>query len=116
MTHTTDPNDPRLPATKAFDDSPRPQDPVYLVLSEAERAQGFVRPLRRTYVHSRNIDHPNGRGTLSACGTATTMSTAIAETYARQPSFYGSTYCAGCHMHIALEAFTWDGTNDLVGS
>lgn len=53
------------------------------------------------------------------CGTKTTMATAIAETYARQPSFYGSTYCAACGKHLPVgEAgeFVWDGTDERVGT
>jgi hypothetical protein len=45
MSLTSDPNDPRL--TRGADDTPVPQAEVYLVLSAAERAKGFVRPLRR---------------------------------------------------------------------
>jgi hypothetical protein len=78
----------------------------YLVLSEEERAQGFVRPLRTSYVHER-------------CGAVTTMGTAIAETYARNPSFYGGTYCATCRDHFPVGAageFVWDGTEEKVGT
>src|SRR6266851_5064143 len=32
----------------------------------------------------------------NGCGTVTTMGQALAETYARDPSFYGATYCCGC--------------------
>jgi hypothetical protein len=49
MPTTTDPNDPRL--VRGQDTEPRPQNEVYLVLSEEERAKGFVRPLRRAYKH-----------------------------------------------------------------
>lgn len=49
MSLTSDPNDPRL--THGADTEPTDQAPVYLVLSEEERAKGFVRPLRRSYVH-----------------------------------------------------------------
>jgi hypothetical protein len=73
----------------------------YLVLSEEERAKGFVRPVRRTYRHE-------------SCGTETTMSQAIAETYARQPGFYGGTFCARCGGHRPIGEggeFVWlDGT------
>lgn len=61
----------------------------YLVLSEEERAKGFVRPVRREYKHL-------------TCGAFTTMGRAIAETYARRPDFYGGTYCAGCHDHFPV--------------
>lgn len=47
MTHTTDPNDPRLGF--GSDDAPRPQQDAYLVLSESIRQRGFVRPVMRSY-------------------------------------------------------------------
>lgn len=97
---TSDPRDPRL--TRGADTEETPQAEVYLVLSEEERAKGFVRPLRRTYVHT-------------TCGVATTMGSAIAETYARQPSFYGSTYCVKCRRHLPVSEFTWDD-GSTVGS
>lgn len=74
----------------------------YVVLCPDERAKGFVRPVRRTYRHA-------------VCGTTTTMGQALAETYARDPSFYSGTFCCGCRTHGPLSEFTWlDGTG--VGS
>ena len=93
---TDDPNDPRL--GHGPDTQPGPQNAAYLVLSEAERAAGFVRPVRRSYIHD-------------VCGAVTTMGQAIAETYARNPGFYGATYCAACRLHRPVGAdgeFTWD--------
>lgn len=84
MGTTSDRDDPRL--THGPDDEPVEQAPVYLVLSEAERAKGYVRPFRDSYVHT-------------VCDTETHMSADIAATYARQPHFYGSTYCVACRMH-----------------
>lgn len=81
---TDNPADPRL--THGSDDAPVAQAPVYLVLSDDERAQGFVRPVRRSYWHE-------------TCGAITTMAQSIAETYARDPKFYGSTYCTTCRKH-----------------
>jgi hypothetical protein len=101
MPLTEDPNDPRL--THGADSEPRPQADTYLVLSEEERAKGFVRPVRRTYVHARGISQQK-----PACGAATTMGLALAETYAREPKFYGSTYCVGCKMHLPVGEFDWD--------
>ena len=46
---TTNPNDPRL--GHGADDSPVPQQSVYLVLSEEERSKGFIRPFRDSYRH-----------------------------------------------------------------
>lgn len=47
MSLTTDPNDPRLAAHA----TEQGQHDTYLVLSDEERAKGFVRPVRRTYRH-----------------------------------------------------------------
>lgn len=98
---TSDPTDPRL--THGVDEEPVPQAAAYLVLSDEERARGFVRPVRRAYVHLIS------RG---GCGAVTTMSLAIAETYAREPAFYGGTYCVRCAKHRPVGAggeFAWDG-------
>lgn len=90
-----------------IEDGPRKgQQRDYVVLSEEERAKGFVRPVRRTYVHLK-------------CGTATTMGQALAETYARQPSFYSGTFCCGCRAHFPVGEdgeFTWEGTAEKVGT
>jgi hypothetical protein len=101
MAYTTDPNHPDL--GHGPDTERKAQNPVYLVLSDEERAKGFIRPVRRTYVHK-------------VCGVATTMGLVLAETYARQPDFYGATYCCGCSKHLPVGEFVWDGTNEKVGS
>lgn len=82
---------------------PDGQQECYLVLSEEERAKGFVRPVRRTYIHTE-------------CGAATTMGLALAETYARDPKFYGGTFCVRCGDHFPVSEFTWDGTDQRVGT
>lgn len=44
------------------------------------------------------------------CGGITTMNRAIAETYSRQPGFYGATFCCTCRRHLPVGAqgeFTW---------
>lgn len=146
MPITTDPNDPRLQETSSSG-----QQSAYLVLSEEERAKGFVRPLRRVYRH---VGRPEARYPLRAlseeererfkvygyvaheaypesespvtgrywtqaqldaigngCGGETIMAPEIAETYARDPKFYGSTYCMTCRKHLPVEEFVWpDGT------
>jgi len=96
MPTTSDASDPRL--THGPDTAPVEQADVYLVLSDEERAAGFVRPVRASYVHT-------------VCGKATRMGPDIAETYARTPQFYGSTYCVWCRMHRPVGAdgeFVWD--------
>jgi hypothetical protein len=101
MPVTDDPSDPRL--TRGVDDTPRGQAEAYLVLSDEERARGFVRPVRRAYVHD-------------TCRTETTMAQTIAETYARDPGFYGSTYCVHCGMHRPVSEFYWTEGGARVGS
>ena len=74
------------------------QQKAYVVLSEEERTKGFVRPIRRKYIHDK-------------CGVVTEMGMSIAETYARDPSFYGATYCVGCGEHYPVGengGFVWD--------
>jgi hypothetical protein len=130
----------------------------YLVLSEEERAKGFVRPVRKSYKHvgiagpkfpTRDLtpdevllwggesfvkyeEYPegsHGRGRFwtqeqldkvgKGCGTVTTMSQPLAETYARQPGFYGGTFCAGCGVHLPVGEdgeFVWFGTEERVGT
>lgn len=75
----------------------------YVVLAEEERAKGFVRPYRDSYVHK-------------ACGSLTTMARSIAETYARDPKFYSGTFCVNCGRHFPLDQFVWAGTEEQVGS
>lgn len=78
----------------------------YVVLTHEERAKGFVEPVRRSYVHQK-------------CGGVTTMGTALAETYARQPGFYSGTFCAVCRAHFPVGEngeFVWDGTEQKVGT
>lgn len=158
MSLTDDPKHPGLRRGPP-DEKPVPMNDAYLVLSEAERARGFVRPVRRSYVHvgtagprfpMRDLtmdekerhgkygyvkyeEYPKGESSVvgrfwtqasldnvgKGCGTLTTMGQAPAETYARQPDFYGSTYCCGCSMHRRVGEdgeFVWDGTDERVGT
>lgn len=99
MSLTTDRNDPQLNEGQKNETG---QHEIYLVLSDEERKKGFVRPVRTTYIHTK-------------CGAATTMGKELSETYARDPKFYGATFCMGCNKHLPVHEFTWDGTNELVG-
>ena len=106
MSLTTDPAEARESGI-----NPRTgQQNKYCVLSDEERAKGFVRPVHRSYRHLK-------------CGTVTTMGLALCETYARDPKFYGGTFCCHCSAHFPLieadptnpeknrRAFVWpDGT------
>lgn len=151
MPLTTDPEEARNSPIR-----PDGQQELYLVLSEEERAKGFVRPVRTVYIHAgarpvyetrpltkeehdRYFDaygyvayeeYPQDSGSAvmgrfwtdeklnSGCFTETTMALALAETYARQPNYYGATFCAYCSKHYPVGPdgeFEWlDGTK--VGS
>ena len=106
-----------MPKTTLTDGSPVTQDhreidpktgqqKGYVVLSEDERAKGFVEPVRRSYKHL-------------ICGGVTTMGISLAETYARDPFFYSGTFCAICGAHFPVGEdgeFVWDGTGQKVGT
>jgi hypothetical protein len=105
---TTDGSVPKHFGTPAPDPAvgPTGMHASYWVLSESERAKGFVRPVRRSYRHKK-------------CGSVTTMGVALAETIARQPDFYGATYCCACGGHFPVGEhgeFVWDGTTEKVGT
>lgn len=101
MSLTTDRNDPDL-HKKGTDG----QNEKYLILSNEERAKGFIRPVRTKYKHLK-------------CGSVTTMGLALSETYARQPSFYSTTFCCTCGAHFPVGEngeFTWDSDDTKVGT
>ena len=75
----------------------------YIVLCEDERQKGFVRPYRDAYRHA-------------TCGTVTTMGRALSETYARDPKFYGATFCVACNRHLPVAEFVWTLDGEQVGS
>lgn len=50
------------------------------------------------------------------CGVVTKMGQDLSETYARDPKFYGATFCVGCNRHVPVGEFVWDGTDETVGS
>jgi hypothetical protein len=153
MPLTTDPNDERL--GHGGDVTVTDQNDVYLVLSEEERAKGFVRPLRLSYRHAGPQGPKNPLRDLTdeqkerfgddwakfevypesespktgkfwtqaqldtignGCQTVTTMATGIAETYARNPGFYGFTFCVHCQKHLPVSEFVWTDDGSRVGS
>lgn len=155
----TNPDDAPVPNSAKRGDG---QHVDHWVLCAEERAKGFVRPVRDSYVHvgPPGPDHPlrdltdeeqkrfnrdshepyvkfekyppemaprSGRYWTQAeidkiakgCGTRTSMPRAIAETYARQPGYYGSTFCCGCGTYLPVGArgeFIWTGTQERVGT
>jgi len=152
------------------------QNKIYLVLPDSERAKGFVRPYRDSYIHvgrevliyeelnfgcslkkltkenterykefnwtyeihySENYKKFKNSNAVSRfveaqemvaflhnkkrygvnCGCVTKMNPKIAETYARNPSFYGLTWCMRCAKHLPVGEFIWDEVSgQTVGS
>lgn len=161
---TTDRNHPEL--TQGVDTTEVPQAKVYLVLSDEEKAKGYVRTVRKVYIHrgikvsleqkdnitvlSKEDQHKynqygyyayikysedkypslgeyitkevynaiqEGKQYVNGCGTTTRMVQEIAETYARNPKFYGATYCISCKKHLPVSEFVWlDNPDQEVGS
>lgn len=79
------------------------QHKAYIVLCDDERAKGFTRPYRDRYRHTK-------------CGGVTTMGIKLSETYARDPGFYGATFCCACNAHFPVAEFTWTADGQVVGS
>lgn len=53
------------------------------------------------------------------CGAVTSMPLPIAETYARDPKYYGQTFCCGCGKYLRVGPdgeFVWEGTTERVGT
>ena len=76
----------------------------YIVLCEEERRKGFVRPYRNSYRHA------------GGCGAVTTMRRDIAESFARDPTFYSHGFCVTCNAHFPNAEFVWDADGLPVGS
>lgn len=69
-----------------------------------------------TYLTANEADSIRRTGFYGGCGSVTTMGTALAETYARDPKFYGATMCVHCNKHLPVGEFVWDGTDEVLGS
>lgn len=150
-------NEPNAPVPNSAT-RPDGQHIDHWVLCASERAKGFVRPLRTSYIHVGRpgpkyplIDlsddekrrfgydyikfepYPEGSPSTGrmwtqaeldkidkGCGTMTRMPMACAETYARQPGYYGSTFCCGCNAYLPVGKdgeFVWDtASNERVGT
>lgn len=100
---TTSGEAPSATRAKQREDGNNGQHRSYIVLCEEERAKGFVRPYRDAYKHL-------------TCGTVTTMGRALSETYARDPGFYGATFCVRCNAHFPVQQFVWTADGEQVGS
>lgn len=71
-------------------------------------------PVTGRYWTQEEIDKIN-----KGCGVVTRMPIAIAETYAREPNYYGSTFCCGCGTYLRVGKageFVWEGTQERVGT
>jgi hypothetical protein len=93
----------------------------YIVLCPDERAKGFVRPYRDAYKHVGRLEDDVFDGDckmlrIGGCNTVTKMGRDLSETYARDPSFYGATFCVHCNRHLPVAEFVWTADGAQVGS
>lgn len=115
-------------AARASQTNETGQHPSYIVLCEEERQKGFVRPYRDAYTHvgrletiitdgREKVDQPHEfQHRVGGCNTVTTMGRALSETYARDPKFYGATFCVHCNRHLPVAEFVWTADGQPVGS
>lgn len=54
----------------------------------------YVAPIRNSYIHDK-------------CGEKTLCGDDIAETYAKNPKFYGRTFCVQCRNYFPVSEFKW---------
>ena len=96
---------------------------MYLTPEEEKRSCGFAYVKFEAYPEG----SPEAQGSLtgrywtseqltSGCGTETKMSLPLAETYARDPKFYGGTFCSNCRKHFPVEEFVWVPDGSVLGS
>lgn len=100
------------------DGKPGPDDYVKFEpypTDEVERKKYGIAPSSTGRMWSQKDLDRVGRG----CGTVTTMGRALSETYARNPHFYGATYCCGCGKHFKVGEdgeFVWVADSERVGT
>ncbi len=104
---------------RAEQTEPAGQHKSYIVLCEEERKKGFVRPYRDAYKHVGRLEDDEFDGKMrrtGGCNSVTTMGRALSETYARDPNFYGATFCVTCNAHFPVAEFVWTADGLQVGS
>ncbi len=129
---TTSGEAPREVRTKQRNEGNTGQHSSYIVLCEEERQKGFVRPYRDAYKHvgslrepaplshdgdtsPHTIEHQRYGERTGGCGAVTTMGRSLSETYARDPKFYGATFCCSCNAHFPVAEFVWIADGMQVG-
>lgn len=109
------PPGPRFPLRDLTDDEKARHAAAYV---KFEPYPESMRPVTGSFWTQARLDAVD-----KGCGQVTTMGRAIAETYARTPTFYGATFCCSCNRHIPVGEhgeFVWvDGgreTTERVGT
>lgn len=120
---TTSGEAPSATRAKQREEGNAGQHSSYIVLCEEERAKGFVRPYRDRYRHAgrlQQLTDDSGADThvvrTGGCGAETSMGRSLSETYARDPKFYGATFCVRCNAHFPVAEFVWTADGQQVGS
>ena len=102
-------NKPSNPITSSVPTNEKKEDGQFKdhwVICEEDRKKGHIRPVREVYIHEK-------------CGTETRMPLACAETYAKNPNYYGSTFCCACKDYFPVGAngeFIWTDDKTKVGT
>ena len=73
------------------------------MITDTEKARGFVRPIRSVIVHK-------------ACGERNVLTDAVAEMYARDPKGNTNALCVACGNYFPVVEFNWEGIEEKVGS
>jgi hypothetical protein len=104
---------------------PAPKNPLFDLTDEQKAMFGDLDYVK--FEKYRDRPGPIGRYWTQAeldkvgkgCGTVTSMPQAIAETYARSPGYYGSTFCCGCRDYFPVGRdgeFVWKNSDERVGT
>lgn len=72
-------------------------------LKTEDKLQGFIRPLRYSYIHG-------------LCGSRSNFGKAVASTYARDLKFYSIAHCSLCAAFFPLSDFKWSPDGTTLGS
>lgn len=70
-------------------------------------------------VTEQELKNFKAKGSFSGCNYTTSMGRELAETYARDPKFYGATFCSKCKMHFPVGEygeFEWFPNGGKVGT
>lgn len=99
---------PQYPIRKLTESEERQHDGCRYVAYEPYPPIRY--PITGRFWTQRQLDDAIG------CNQVTVISQEIATTYAKDPKFYGATYCYHCRKHLSVDQFVWVRDGQRVGS